>query len=152
MNNLKTVPNQKVITVKKQPTDKQNYYTMINLNALESAGRDLKSGAFKLWVYLAQNQNNYTFALSNKAVAEYFGIKKDQYDNAVKELIEKGYLIETAKNKYKFVELAVKDTIKSGEKPQKEMVKDTTENVVFPLEKQYNNNTNNNTKENTFVF
>jgi hypothetical protein len=67
-------------------------------------------------------------------------------------LIEKGYLIETAKNKYKFVELAVKDTIKSGEKPQKEMVKDTTENVVFPLEKQYNNNTNNNTKENTFVF
>ena len=152
MNDFKTSPNQKTITVCKELCDKQHYYTTINLNALERAAIDLKSGAFKLWVYLAQNQNNYTFALSNKAVAEYFGIKKDQYDNAVKELIEKGYLIETAKNKYKFVELAVKDTIKSGEKPQKEMVKDTTENVVFPLEKQYNNNTNNNTKENTFVF
>jgi hypothetical protein len=50
---------------------------MINLNALECAAINLKSGAFKLWVYLAQNQNNYTFALSNKAVAECFGIKKD---------------------------------------------------------------------------
>ena len=68
-----------------------------------------------------------------------------------KELIEKGYLIETAKNKYKFVELAKKETIKSGEKPQKEMVKDTTAEVVLPLKKQYNN-TINNTKENKFVF
>ena len=151
-NSFKTSPNQKTITVCKELCDKQHYYTMINLNALQSAASDLKSGAFKLWVYLAQNQNNYTFALSNKAVAETFGIKKDQYDKAVKELIEKGYLIETSKNKYNFVELAQKDTIKNGEKPQNEMVKTASAEMVFPLEKQYNNNTNNNTKENNFVF
>ena len=51
----------------------------------------------------------------------------------MKELIEKGYLIETAKNKYNFVELAQKGAIKSGEKPQKEVVKTATVEVVFPL-------------------
>jgi hypothetical protein len=77
MNNFKTSPNQKVITIKKEKTDKQNYYAAINLNALELAAIDLKSGAFKLWIYFAKNQNNFTFALSNQAVAETFGIKKD---------------------------------------------------------------------------
>lgn len=147
MNNIyKTSPNQKTVTVKKEPTDKQHYYTSINLQALELAAIDLKAGAFKLWIYLAKNQNNYTFGLSNKAAFEYFGIKKDQYDSAVKELIEKGYLIQDKKNKYIFNE------IKNGKKPQKEMEKSTTEKVVFPLEKQYNNNTINNTKQNTFIF
>ena len=89
MNNFITSPNQKTITVEKEKCDKENLYTMINLLALESAAADLKAGAFKLWVYIAKNQNGFTFGLSNKAVAEYFGIKKDQYDNAVKELIEK---------------------------------------------------------------
>ena len=77
MANFKTSPNQKTITVCKAICDNQNYYTMINLEALDKAAQTLKSGAFKLWIYLAKNQNNYTFALSNKAVTEYFGIKKD---------------------------------------------------------------------------
>ena len=152
MNNIyKSSPNQKTITVKKEPTDNQNYYTMINLNALELAAIDLKAGAFKLWVYLAKNQNNYTFALSNKAVAEYFGIKKDQYDSAVKELIEKGYLIETTKNKYNFLELAEKTTITNGKKPQLQVVETNTEKQLNPITKN-TDNTINNTKEKTFIF
>lgn len=77
MNNFKTSPNQKTITVEKEKCDKQHLYTTINLLALETAGAELKAGAFKLWVYIAKNQNNFTFGLSNKAVAECFGIKKD---------------------------------------------------------------------------
>jgi hypothetical protein len=77
MNNYKTSPNQKTITIKKAITDEKHYYCKININALESAAIDLKSGAFKLWIYFAKNQDNYTFGLSNKAVAECFGIKKD---------------------------------------------------------------------------
>lgn len=146
MNNIyKSSPNQKTITVKKEPTDNQNYYTMINLNALELASIDLKAGAFKLWIYLAKNQNNYTFALSNKAAQQYFGIKKDQYDSAVKELIEKGYLIETSKNKYLFSEL------KSGEKPLLEVAKTKAKKQENPITNN-TDNTINNTKEKTFVF
>ena len=72
-----TSPNQKRITIQKEKCDKENYYTKINLNALELAAIDLKAGAFKMWVYLSKNQNGFNIALSNKAVAEYFGIKKD---------------------------------------------------------------------------
>lgn len=151
MSNYKTSPNQKTIQVKKELCDSNNHYTMINLNALECAARNLKSGAFKLWVYFAKNQDNYTLALSNKAVAEYFGIKKDQYDNAVKELIEKGYLIETAKNIYQFKELSEKATIKSGKKPQSKVVETNTEKWENPITNN-TNNTINKTKENTFVF
>ena len=151
MNDFKTSPNQKTIQIKKEKTDKENYYCKINLSALELAAIDLKSGAFKLWVYLSKNQDNYTFALSNKAVAEQFGIKKDQYDSAVKELITKGYLIETSKNHFQFKELAEKTTIQSGEKPQKEVVKNTIplgENRLTNIK----NITDNITKEKTFIF
>lgn len=151
MSNYKTSPNQKTITVCKEDCNKQNYYATINLNALELAAIDLKSGAFKLWIYFAKNQNNFTFALSNKAVAEQFGIKKDQYDSAVKELIEKGYLIETAKNKYEFKEIAEKTTFKNGEKPQLKEVKNNYQKQENPIT-NITDNTINNTKEKTFVF
>lgn len=151
MSNYTTSPNQKTITVCKELCDNQHYYTMISLNALECAAIDLKSGAFKLWVYLAKNQNNFTFGLSNKAVAEQFGIKKDQYDSAVKELIEKGYLIETAKNIYQFKELSEKATIKSGKKTQSKVAETNTEKWENPIT-NITDNTINKTKENTFVF
>ena len=151
MNNFRTSPNQKIITVEKEKCDKQHLYTTINLLALETAGAELKAGAFKLWVYIAKNQNNFTFGLSNKAVAECFGIKKDQYDNAVKELIEKGYLIEIKNNEYVFKELAEKTTIKCGKKPYKEVVKTNTEKELNPI-RNNTNNTNDNTIQNEFIF
>lgn len=147
----KTSPNQKTIQVKKEKCDNYNYYTMINLQALETAAIDLKSGAFKMWVYFAKNQNNYTLALSNKAASEYFGIKKDQYDNAIKELIEKGYLIEQSKNNYMFCELKQKTTFKNGEKPLLKEVKTNTEKQENPITNN-TDNTNNNTKQKTFIF
>ena len=150
-NTIKTSPNQKTITVKKEKADKNNYYTIINLNALELAAQNLKSGAFKLWIYFAKNQHNFTFGLSNKEVAETFGIKKDQYDKAVKELIEKGYLIETSKNHYDFIEVQEKPTIKNGEKPQLKVVKTNTKKQEKPIT-NITDNTINTTKENKFIF
>ncbi len=150
-NSFKTSPNQKTIQIKKEKTDRNNYYAAINLKALESAAADLKSGAFKLWVYFAKNQDNYIFALSNKAVAETFGIKKDQYDNAIKELIEKGYLKEISKNYYVFNELKENTTFKNGEKPQLKEVKNLCEKQEKPIT-NITDNTINNTKEKTFVF
>lgn len=103
---VKTVPNQKVVSMEKESC-KGALFAQINMEALESAARDLDAGAFKLWVYFAKNQNSYTFALSSKDVENTFGMKIKQYNNAIATLTEKGYLVETSKNHYTFKEIAV---------------------------------------------
>lgn len=110
MANYKTVPNQKVVRVEKEKCNnekKENYYARINLAAMEAAAIDLDAGAFKLWTYFAKNQNGYEFALSSKAVADTYGIKKKQYDNAIAKLTDKGYLIAVSGNLFTFSETPV---------------------------------------------
>ena len=54
---IETVPNQRVLTIHKEPTDKQHKYTLNNLEAMGEAARRLQSKAgFKLYMYLAKNQ------------------------------------------------------------------------------------------------
>ena len=61
---MESNPNQRTITTKKEPCNKDNIYTNINLEALQKAMRILKPTTFEMWIYLGKNQNNYTFALS----------------------------------------------------------------------------------------
>lgn len=99
-----TSPNQKIISVQKEPANKTHLYTTFNLQALTSAMTDLKGETFKLWCYLNKNQNGYTFALS-KVDALNSGIgSKSSYDRAIQELIEKGYLVNIRGNTYIFYE------------------------------------------------
>lgn len=59
------------------------------------AARQLDAGAFKLWMYLyKEGMRLGCYDLSSKRVQEDFGIKKTQYNSAIKELIEKGYLVQ----------------------------------------------------------
>lgn len=102
---MATVPNQKTISVQKEKCNAEELYSMYNLCALQHAMLDLKGEAFKLWVYIGKNQHGYTFGLS-KVDAIAWGVgSKSSYDRAVKELIEKGYLVETSPNHYDFFEL-----------------------------------------------
>ena len=55
------------------------------------SGRDAPS--FILWCYLSSNADNWTFALSPKAIEETIGMKIDAYNTAVNKLIEKGFLV-----------------------------------------------------------
>lgn len=56
MGRVKTTSNQRIISVNKEPTDKQHLYTANNLEALdEASGRLLSAGGFKLYIYLAKN-------------------------------------------------------------------------------------------------
>ena len=151
MANYKTVPNQKVVKVQKLKCDKQNLYATINLVAMELAAQDLDAGAFKLWCYFSKNQNNYEFALSSTDAANTFGLKKKQYDNAIKTLIEKKYLQSIENNKYIFNEIAV---VPKGYNEENSLYqKDTT--PLYPkdttplYQKDTRNNTNNNTINNT---
>ena len=105
MPQIKTVPNQRVISVNKAPADKGHLYTCINLQALNMACRTLQSKAgVKLYLYLAKNQDKYTFALSSADFMEWAGVKRDAYNSAFKELEEQGYLSSIGGNRYAFYE------------------------------------------------
>lgn len=96
-----TTPNQKLLVVSKE---EQGKHTIIQLNALERASRDLQGETFKLWLYLVKNQNGYELALS-MADAISWGIgSKSSYYRAIKELECKRYLQKSG-SRYIFYEL-----------------------------------------------
>ena len=77
----------------------------MNLEALQLAMKTLKGSSLKMWLYLNKNQEKYTFELSRAACLEW-GIKKDSYYDGIKELMEKGYLVQAREgsNYYTFYE------------------------------------------------
>jgi len=65
-----------------------------NLAALDEAAFNLqKKASFKLYMYLAKNQDKYNFALSSSHFMAWAGVAKTAYDSAFEELEEKGYLV-----------------------------------------------------------
>lgn len=106
---IKTVPYQRIIQVNKEPTDKQHLYTANNISAIdEAAGRLQSIGGFKLYIYLAKNQNKYTFALSSKDFQEWASLGKQAYTTAFTDLVNQGYLVQDKiqQNKYLFYDKA----------------------------------------------
>lgn len=79
----------------KAKADKNNLYSIINIEAAHAAMRDLQEvkAGFMLWYYLAENQNNYECALSSAHFMNETGCKIKAYNAAVEALIEKGYLV-----------------------------------------------------------
>ena len=101
------VPNQKIVTVNKELCDKEHIYTVHNLNALDYAAGNLVTDlGFKLYMYIAKNQDKYSFPLSNVLFCSWANCGRSAYNTAVKELIEKGYLVQTegSKTAYSFYE------------------------------------------------
>ncbi len=103
--------NQKTVKVVKEPCDKKHYYAAINLNALTYAAGLLSGDGFKMWIYFSKNQPDYKFELSSKHAEETFSLSKRRYDNAIKELTENGFLVDTntdpkeVQNRWTFYEL-----------------------------------------------
>ena len=89
-----SVPNQRNITINKQPTNKQNLFTANNLDALDqAAGRLTSAAGFKLYMYLAKNQDKYNFWLSSADFESWASVGQRAYTTAFNELVEQGYLI-----------------------------------------------------------
>lgn len=124
-------PNQKEVVIHKEPADnkkQENYYTKINLIALQNAMQALKPNTFKLWIYLSSNQENYTLALSSQDVCNVCDMVKSTYTKCVKELIEKRYLIQRDNtNVYDFYEIP---KAASTHKAIEEQTKASTENII----------------------
>lgn len=101
---MKTVANQNIGIIHKDPCDKENLYATINLEALHNAMADLGSSpAFHLWMYFAKNQDGYTFAVSPAATLSW-GVPRASFYKALQTLKEKKYIVEKSDNTYDFYE------------------------------------------------
>ena len=91
---------QKAVKVnkKRNPDDKTDVRidNIFKKDILEAMS-NLKGATFKLYMYILSNQDGYIFGLSQKDVAVRAGIPEATYRTAVKELIDKGYLINSSK-------------------------------------------------------
>lgn len=105
-------PNQKVIEVRKQNSNKENKYAIFNMKALKYAMKTLSPNAFVLWSYINKNQNGYEFALSPIDALDWGIGSKSSYDRAVKELEKEKFLVKiNDDNYYNFYELPQQDSI-----------------------------------------
>lgn len=128
---MTTVPNQRTITVSKEKTDKQHRYTANNLEALDEAARRLQSkGGFKLYMYLAKNQDNYSFALSSAAFCQWSGLGLTAYNTAFEELKEQGYLIAKDSSKEKETRFIFYDKSQLGKQEEEIIIEIPKEKVL----------------------
>lgn len=104
---VEVYPNQKIVTIKKANSDRDNVYGILNREACSHAARVLSDKAFLMYVFLNLNQDGYTFALSPAHFQEQFNFNEKRCRDAVKELIREGYLVQSREHtlQYTFYEL-----------------------------------------------
>lgn len=103
-----SVPNQRIVQIApRKKRNSENLYAMINLHALQTAMTELNGSSLKLWLYFNKNQDSYRLELSQKECLKW-GIKKDSYYSAVRNLGLRGYLcpVKDGSNIYNFYEEA----------------------------------------------
>ena len=93
-------PNQSRVTIHKRRWE--GYYLMIGFEEIQMAASDLTHSGLKLYLYLAQNVDEYEFLLSPKDVMNHYPMSKSSFDRAKKELIEKGYMVQNGNNSFAF--------------------------------------------------
>ena len=117
----------KIRVAQRAKRSRDNLYATFNLDALQQAMSDLNgSSGLLLWLYLNKNQEGYALDLSQKA-CESWGLKRDSYYRAFRELVSKGYL-KIGDNGYEFFERSENHT-------------EPTENQSDSMHSQQGNNT-----------
>ena len=91
MNEQYTAPQS--ITIHKTPLTSQ--FLTIDIQANRNAMRTLSGCAYKIYIYLCENKDAYTFAPSKQTICTAIGISPRSYTNAKNELIQKGYMTPT---------------------------------------------------------
>ena len=94
-----TFPNQKIIHINKETTGE---FLQINKDDWMQACNELTYNAFKVYLYLAGNQDGFDLALSKKALFEVIKMSENTYTNVIKELTEKKYIVHKQGNIYDF--------------------------------------------------
>lgn len=107
-----TSANQKTIRTRKTQSDAAHLYGIMNIDAVLSAAHNLSDRAYKLYIRMMLHQDGHTYALSPVEINRSIGMSDKRYRDAVKELIDKGYLVQSAKHKslYTIYEYPEKDS------------------------------------------
>lgn len=98
-----TVPNQRIVRVHRERVT-SDFLGIKNEN-WQAASRELGAHALRLYLYLAANADNYTFALSPAAIARDIGMPRSTYHDQFRKLVDLGYLVQTNGNTYDFYEV-----------------------------------------------
>ena len=98
-----TVPNQRTVKIHREAV-KSDFLGIKNEN-WQAAARDLRAHALLLYLYLAANADNFTLALSPVAIQEAVGMARSTYNDQIKILISKGYLVPSHGNTFDFYEV-----------------------------------------------
>ena len=119
-----TSPNQKSVITKKTISDAAHPYGIFNITATLNAAKQLSDRAFKLYVRMNLHQDGHTYALSPAEIFQSVGMSDKRYRDAVNELIEKGFLVQTEKSKsiyyfYEFPTVSTDATTNRGDAPAK---------------------------------
>lgn len=107
----KTVTNQKLIKVninvkfpkEKTKAEKNEIYGKVNKKCTSKAMLELTPSAFKIYMYIALQENGWSFGLSPANIEKNTGVGRTAYHEAIKLLIAKNYLIEMNNTCYMFV-------------------------------------------------
>ena len=86
-------PNQRIIYIERVSDQVRKEFFKIGHEQLNKAASDLSGNAFKLYIYLCDNQADYRLELSSKHFISWSGTSESTYDRAFKELKEKQYLM-----------------------------------------------------------
>lgn len=93
--------NQKRYHIEKR-IEKEDVFIMLSWKDYTSAANELSPAAMKLFMYLAKNQDGYTFWFSSKDYCDTFNLADSTFRKAKKELLDKGYLKEKNSNQVYF--------------------------------------------------
>lgn len=80
-----------VVEVCKEPCDENHPYATFDVEAMSKAAQELNASAFKLWCYLAANQNGDSSDFSPADAAKW-GIARSSFYRAKDELTQLGYI------------------------------------------------------------
>lgn len=100
--------NQKTFIIKRNPVSKntEEIYLCIYEKSLEKAMIELNGVAFKIYIYLMMNTNNYQFDFSPQYLQDKYNFNRSSIYAALKELEEKRYIKKIENNKYIAYEIA----------------------------------------------
>ncbi len=98
-----TFPNQRTICVHRERAE-SDFLGIKNEN-WKAAARDLSAHAFKLYIYLASNKDNFKLALSPAAVRQEIGMARSTYHDQFHVLVDKGYLVPAHGSTFDFYEV-----------------------------------------------
>ena len=74
----------------------------VKWDPIKEAMRVLNGNAFKLWIYLFSWEGKGKYDFSPSGLAKELKMSEEGARNALKELINKGYLIQNSENKLEF--------------------------------------------------